>query len=247
MIKTEIIAHRGSKGTHPENTLIAFEEAIRVGSNGIELDVHLTKEGKAVVIHDETVNRTSNGEGLVRDFTLKELKSLDMGSWFDSNVKTCTIPTLQEVVELLNRTQFKGLLNIELKTNKFEYPGIEKKVIEILLEQPNVFSVVYSSFNYETLIRLKQLDSKAEIALLLENVGENKTLLNQTIPMKMWHPSLEWFKSFGITGILNMPVRLWTINSEEDLIYCFDKKVSGIFTDFPENALAIRDKKQFIE
>lgn len=247
MNRTKIIAHRGSKGTHPENTLVAFEEAIRVGSDGIELDIHLTKEGKVVVIHDETVKRTSNGEGLVRDFTLKELKMLDMSSWFDPNYKICTMPTLQEVVDLLNQNQFKGLLNIELKTNIFEYPGIEKKVLDILLKQPNVFSVVYSSFNYETLIRLKQLDNKAEIALLFEKVDENKTLLNQIIPIEMWHPSLEWYKGTHSTGNFKMPVRLWTINSEEDLVYCFDERVSGIFTDFPEKALAIQKEKQFTE
>ncbi|WP_034550382.1 glycerophosphodiester phosphodiesterase [Carnobacterium funditum] len=243
MKKTEIIAHRGSKGTHPENTLIAFEEAIRVGSDGIELDVHLTSDGNVVVIHDETVNRTSNGEGLVRNFSLEELKMLDMGSWFNSNYKMCSIPSLQEVVDLLNQTQFKGLLNIELKTNKYAYKGIEKKVLDILRKQSNAFSVVFSSFNYQSLIRLKKIDEKAEIALLFEDYGENRTLLNQRILVEMWHPSLEWFKSVDLDQTSKVPVRLWTINSEEDLIYCFNKKVTGIFTDFPKKAIAIRNEK----
>ena len=183
MKKTEVIAHRGSKGTHPENTLIAFEEAIRVGSDGIELDVHLTRDKQVVVIHDETLNRTSNGKGLVRDFSLNELKVFNMGSWFDSDYKICAIPTLQEVIELLNRLEFNGLLNIEFKTNKYSYPGIEKKVLDTLFKQPNVFTVVFSSFNYETLIRLKKIDEKAAIALLFEKIGKNKKILNQTIPI----------------------------------------------------------------
>jgi glycerophosphoryl diester phosphodiesterase len=243
MKKTEIIAHRGSKGTHPENTLIAFEEAIRVGSDGIELDVHLTKDNQVVVIHDETLNRTSNGEGLVRDFSLDELKRFDMGSWFDSDYEMCTMPTLQEVIELLNRFGFNGLLNIEFKTNKYSYPGIEKKVLDILRKQPNVFTVVFSSFNYETLIRLKKIDEKAAIALLFEKIGRNKNVLNQTIPIEMWHPSIEWFKKTESDKKCNLSIRLWTINSEEDLIYCFNKKVAGIFTDFPQKALTIRNKK----
>lgn len=243
MKKTEIIAHRGSKGTHPENTLIAFEKAIRVGSDGIELDVHLTKDNQVVVIHDETLNRTSNGKGFVRDFSLNELKLLNMGSWFDSNYKICTMPTLQEVIELLNRLEFNGLLNIEFKTNKYSYPGIEKVVLDILRKQPNRFTVVFSSFNYETLIRLKKIDEKVAIALLFEKNGKNKKVLDQTIPIEMWHPSIEWFKKTELEKKINMPTRLWTINSEEDLMYCFNKKVAGIFTDYPQKALTIRNRK----
>ncbi|WP_414840160.1 tRNA (adenosine(37)-N6)-dimethylallyltransferase MiaA [Carnobacterium sp. TMP28] len=247
MEKTKIIAHRGSKGTHPENTLIAFEEAIRVGSDGIELDVHLTKDGKVVVIHDETVNRTSDGKGLVRDFTLEELKRLDTGSWFDSIYGMCTIPTLKEVVDLLNRYSFKGLLNVEFKTNNYSYPGIEKKVVEILSKQSNFFSIVFSSFNYQTLIRLKKIENKAQIALLFKGTGKNKTVLEQNIPIEMWHTDLAWFKNTYLTEEFEMPIRLWTINNEEDLIYCFDKKVAGIFTDFPEKALTIQQERQRVK
>lgn len=242
MKKTEIIAHRGSKGTHPENTLIAFEEAIQVGSDGIELDVHLTRDGEVVVIHDETIDRTSNGRGLVREFSLKKLKMLDMGSWFDSKFKSCTIPTLQEVIDLLNQAGFNGLLNIELKTNKFDYPGIERKVVEKLSKQANLFSVVFSSFNYQTLIRLNTLDRNLDLALLFEDYEENKTRLDKKNLIKMFHPSLEWFKNNDKKQSLKYPVRLWTINSEEDLVYCFSKKVFGIFTDFPQKAIAIRDE-----
>ncbi|SEK65575.1 tRNA dimethylallyltransferase [Carnobacterium iners] len=244
MEKTKIIAHRGSKGTHPENTLIAFEEAIRVGSDGIELDVHLTKDSKVVVIHDETVNRTSDGKGLVRDFSLEELKRLDMGSWFDSACRICTIPTLQEVVELLNKHSFKGLLNIEFKTNKYPYPSIEKKVLEILSKQSNSFSIVFSSFNYQTLIRLKKIEDKVQIALLFKGTGKNKMMLDQDVPIEMWHSDLKWFKNTYLSEGFKIPIRLWTINNEEDLAYCFDKKVAGIFTDFPEKALTIQKKRQ---
>ena len=79
---TKIFAHRGSKGTHPENTLTSFKEAVRVGSDGIELDVHLTKDGHLVVIHDETVDRTTNGTGEIRNLTLAKIKAMDAGSWF---------------------------------------------------------------------------------------------------------------------------------------------------------------------
>ena len=92
---TKIFAHRGSKGTHPENTLASFKGAVRVGSDGIELDVHLTKDGQLVVIHDETVDRTTNGTGEIRTLTLAEIKEFDAGSWFKSDFAGEKIPTLE--------------------------------------------------------------------------------------------------------------------------------------------------------
>ena len=84
---TDIIAHRGSKGTHPENTCIAFREAVRVGAEGIELDVHLSKDGYLIVMHDETVDRTTDGHGEIQQLTLNELKQLDAGSWFQMCIR----------------------------------------------------------------------------------------------------------------------------------------------------------------
>ncbi|MFQ7237389.1 MAG: glycerophosphodiester phosphodiesterase family protein, partial [Enterococcus hulanensis] len=88
---TVIIAHRGSAGTHPENTLPAFMEAVRTGADGIELDVHLTADQQLVVIHDESVDRTTDGKGLIRELTLEEIKELDAGSWFDEKYQATKI------------------------------------------------------------------------------------------------------------------------------------------------------------
>ena len=103
---TKIIAHRGSRGTRPENTLEAFQEALKVACDGIELDVHLTKDGEVVVIHDETVDRTTSGKGYVKEMTLEQLKKLDSGSWFDPQYSNARIPTLQEVLILLEENRF---------------------------------------------------------------------------------------------------------------------------------------------
>ena len=121
---TKIFAHRGSKGTHPENTLASFKEAVRVGSDGIELDVHLTKDGHLVVIHDETVDRTTNGTGEIRNLTLAEIKAMDAGGWFHNKYAGEKIPTLEEVLLLLTELGFNGQLNIELKTDVIQYKGL---------------------------------------------------------------------------------------------------------------------------
>ena len=104
---TDIIAHRGSKGTHPENTCIAFREAVRVGAEGIELDVHLSKDGYLIVMHDETVDRTTDGHGEIQQLTLNELKQLDAGSWFQKNPSVQCVPTLEDVLNCLVE-QFNG-------------------------------------------------------------------------------------------------------------------------------------------
>ena len=105
---TEIVAHRGSRINRPENTLAAFEEAVRVGADGIELDIHLSKDGEVVVIHDETVDRTTDGCGRISQMTVADLRELDAGAWFDVAFAGQKIPTLLEVFELLEEMGFKG-------------------------------------------------------------------------------------------------------------------------------------------
>jgi len=242
MNQTKIIAHRGSKGTHPENTLEAIEEAIQVGSDGIEIDVHLSLDKEIIVIHDETVDRTTDGKGRVQDLTLMELKKMDAGSWFSPEYTNCRIPTLKEVFYFLAEIDYKGLVNIELKTDHYSYPGIEEKVITFAAEKKWPFTVEYSSFNYQTLIRLKEVDSSCKIALLFENNGENVAFLGSDIPVRMWHPKLSWFKNKSLFETPEIPVRVWTVNKSKDIQYCLSKQVAGIITDYPQKALEIRNK-----
>ncbi|MSE22481.1 glycerophosphodiester phosphodiesterase, partial [Lactobacillus parabuchneri] len=116
-IDTKIIAHRGSKGNRPENTLISFQTAIDDGADGIETDVHFSKDQQFIIMHDETVDRTTNGSGRIVDKNLAEIKHLDAGIRFSEEFKGTAVPTLQEVVELLIKDQFTGIFNLELKTN----------------------------------------------------------------------------------------------------------------------------------
>ena len=112
---TAIWAHRGASAYAPENTLEAIELALRMGADGIELDVHRTRDGKLVVIHDETVDRTSNGSGYVKDMTCAELKKLDFSNGFEK-YRGARIPTLKEVYGMLRSTQ--ALINVEIKCDR---------------------------------------------------------------------------------------------------------------------------------
>lgn len=167
----KIWAHRGCSQKYPENTLLAFEKAIEVPDlTGIELDIQLTKDRQLVVIHDERVDRTTEGVGFVKDYTLSELKKLHI--YADINPSQ-TIPTMEEVFDLTEQRCKEGMkLNIELKTNVFSYPGIEEKIVELVHRRGLQESIIYSSFYTLSLERLRKLDSKAEIGILDNKISE---------------------------------------------------------------------------
>lgn len=167
----KIWAHRGCSQRYPENTLLAFEKAAQIkGLTGIELDIQLTRDGEMVVIHDEKVDRTTDGTGYVRDFTLTELKTLrtDAGK---SRIER--IPSLEEVLDLLEPAMKSGLrLNIELKNSKFPYEGMEQKVVDSVHSRGLQESVIYSSFSALSLEKLHKIDEEAELGILDRKVSD---------------------------------------------------------------------------
>lgn len=164
-------AHRGCSQRYPENTLLAFEKAMEIrGLEGIELDIQLTNDGQMVVIHDERVDRTTEGIGFVKDYTLSQLKRLHI--YADANPSQ-TIPTMEEVFDLAERRLKTGMkLNIELKTSVFPYPGIEEKIIEMAHGRGLQDSVIYSSFYALSLERIRKLDPDARTGVLDMKVSD---------------------------------------------------------------------------
>ena len=237
---TKIFAHRGSKGTHPENTLTSFKEAVRVGSDGIELDVHLTKDGHLVVIHDETVDRTTNGTGEIRTLTLAEIKELDAGSWFHNKYAGEKIPTLEEVLLLLTELGFNGQLNIELKTDVIQYKGLVEKCLALQSAKDWPFAIVYSSFNPYTLVELKEANPSQEIGLLFES-KEWADKGDAMLEKESYHPDLKLL-DWAIEWNRNqLPLRVWTVNEDTDINRCFELLIEAIFTDYPEKALQLKE------
>jgi len=237
---TKIFAHRGSKGTHPENTLASFKEAVRVGSDGIELDVHLTKDGHLVVIHDETVDRTTNATGEIRNLTLAEIKELDAGSWFHNKYAGEKIPTLEEVLLLLTELGFNGQLNIELKTDVIQYEGLVEKCLALQSTKEWPFAIVYSSFNPYTLVELKQANPSQEIGLLFES-KEWADKGDAMLEKESYHPDLKLL-DWAIEWNRNqLPLRVWTVNEDTDINRCFELLIEAIFTDYPEKALQLKE------
>ena len=157
----KIWAHRGCSQNYPENTLLAFEKAAAVKRLvGIELDIQLTKDHQIVVCHDEKVDRTTDGSGYIKDFTLSELKKLKIA-------KEYQIPTMEEVFDLLADKKSQGFkLNIELKNNKIYYDNMEEMILNLANRKGWQKNIVYSSFYTKSLEKIRQLDSEAEIAIL---------------------------------------------------------------------------------
>ena len=244
-IETMVFAHRGSKANRPENTLASFREAVRVKSDGIELDVHLSQDGQLVVIHDEKIERTTNGKGLVRNLSLRELKQFDAGSWFKEEFHGEKIPSLQEVLDLLIELNFMGVLNIEIKTDNYEYPDIEEKLSRLMTSQNFPFSHLYSSFNLHSLRKLSEIEPEVELSYLMGNRLKKveRGLIEDFI--SSIHPRKSYaFKHPGLVADSSKPIRLWTVNSEKEMRAAFHENIAGLITDYPEKAMNIREQIQ---
>jgi glycerophosphoryl diester phosphodiesterase len=229
-----IIAHRGSSQAAPENTLPAISKAIRDGADAIEIDVQLTKDGQVVVIHDEWLTRTTNGKGFVCNSTYSALENLDAGSWYSSSFKGTKIPLLEEVLGLLNETPIQ--LHIELKNNLIPYPGMELKVIELVLKYGLEDQVVLSSFRKDSLTICQQLAPYIRRGLLCWAVTKDIYSENGWDELQLFsiHPHKSFLLSkptfFREIGIQIYP---YVIERMRDIDICLHYEVDGLFTNCP--------------
>lgn len=163
---TKNFAHRGFSGKYPENTLLAFKKAIEAGVDGIEFDVQITKDGELVIIHDETINRTSNGSGCVKDYTYEELLQYDFSAQYAGKFGKMKLPLLSEYFELVKDT--KIISNIELKNSVYDYEDMEQKVYDLINKYNLKDRVIISSFNHESVMRMKKIDQSIKCGFLAD-------------------------------------------------------------------------------
>jgi len=234
----DIFAHRGVSAHYPENTMAAFVAASKLPITGIELDVHLTADRELVVIHDETIDRTSNGSGFVKDYTLQELRAFDYGSWFSSKFDGEAIPTLGDVLELFAGTNHR--INIELKTDVFPYNGIEALVIKEVAAYQMTERVIISSFNHETIQIVAQRAPYIEKAALFAEILVDFSGYTAQIPADAIHVSLPTAFRRSIQEALNEGaiVRVYTVNDVEQAKQLQQLGVQAIFTDDPEKIVS---------
>lgn len=234
-----IFAHRGASAYAPENTLAAFELAVRQKAHAIELDAKLCADGHVVVIHDPSLKRTTGADGLVRQTPLAALRELEAGAHFDISFQGEKIPTLAEVFENVGHKIF---INVELTNYTSPRDNLPEKVCELVQKYGLSDCVLFSSFNPNALIRAHRVLPQVPLGLLTlagTSGALARSLLGRLIPHQALHPELSDATAALIrrTQRSGRRVHVYTVNQRQDMRRLFSQGVDGIFTDDPLLAL----------
>lgn len=234
---SKILAHRGASAYAPENTIPSFELAIEQGADGVELDVHLTKDGELAVIHDERVDRTTDGKGFVKDFSMDELKKLDAKNGMDE-FANARIPTLGEVYGLLART--KMTVNVEIKTDIMEYPHICDKLLVLEDKYRMNGRILYSSFNHYTMMEMLRLRPEARTGLLYMSIMASPWNYAQKQGAAALHPHFITFSKTPDMAVncirRGIDVNIWTVDDPIWIKRLSDLGVTSLITNKPDLA-----------
>jgi glycerophosphoryl diester phosphodiesterase len=211
--------------------MISFKTALEKGADGLETDIQMTKDGELVLIHDETLDRTTNGSGLVMMHTLAELKSLDAGGKFSPAFKSEKIPTLREFLEFVSGRDI--LVNIEIKSGVILYPGIEKKLIDMLHEFGLRDNIVISSFNHYSLVACKEIDAGLKTGILYMAGLYRPWDYAKTVGADALHPLFYSVRPETISGMREsgLFINPFTVDSPGDMKKMIALGVSGIITN----------------
>jgi glycerophosphoryl diester phosphodiesterase len=239
-----IIAHRGASAYAPENTIAAFELAIQQRADVIELDAKLTADEHVVVIHDVTVDRTTNGTGFVHELTLSDLKQLDASHTFNSKFRGETIPTLDEV---FNKIGNRIMINIELSNYRSPFDSLPEKVDQVIKSHGLQDNLLVSSFNLISLRRFHQLKPSIPIGILVKRgllsnlIGSD--LGNILVSYQSYHPEKRLVNQELVNKVHRYGRRIYpfTINSASEMKRLLSLQVDGIFTDDPITARLVID------
>ena len=240
-----VVAHRGFSGAAPENTIAAFKKAIEVDSDMIECDVHLSKDGEVVVIHDDTLKRTTNGNGKVRDLTLRELKRLDAGAWFGAQFSGEKIPALKEVLEL---TRGKIPLQVELKEGDLGQPAMIELVDRSFQEVEKagmLDQVLFSSFNLSAIERIREKNPNLPLALIYNKPWNSPQEITGGNPFPVLSCSGKVLNPANASRARQQGIKVlvWTLNTEEQMEHFLKVGVDGIVTNYPDKLITILKKK----
>ena len=239
---TKVWAHRGASGYRPENTMEAFELAIKQGADGIELDVHTSADGELIVMHDETVDRVTDKTGLIKDMTLAQVKELKVSTDAEPN-GIYRVPTLAEVLDLMRTTDM--MVNIELKNSICFYPGMEEKILKLVKEMHMEDQLIYSSFNHYSLMQLKQLDDHVQTGILFSDGWINPAMYAKNLGINAVHPAvyhLNYPQLMEEVTRAGLNRHVWTANTPEHIQLVKDADAEAVITNYPDRALEIVGK-----
>lgn len=225
------IGHRGAAASAPENTVASFRRAVELGVDGVEFDVQRTRDGALVVIHDETVDRTTDGTGPVADLTLAEIRALDAGSWKGAEFAGARVPTLDEVLDAVPAPLW---LFVELK-DPSRYPGIEREVLAALRSRGVFERSGISSFDHAALARVREADAHLRIGLLYARHPDPVSAARALGALAI-HPPLRGLDADLVRAAhaAGLAVLTWTANEPAEIAAARALGVDGIFSDHPE-------------
>ena len=230
-----VFAHRGYSGKYPENTMLAFREAEKTGADGIELDVQLSKDGELVIIHDETLDRTTTGKGYVKDYTLSELKSFNASVIKGDTFAPEVIPSFEEYCKWVKDTYL--ITNVELKTSIVYYPEIEEKLTEMIKVFKLEDRVIFSSFNHLSIVRMKQLLPDCPVGALVEHDDlQFAGYYCRKYGFEYYHPDSSLFTKENADNChhFGIGINSWTVNDLGTFERLYEWGVEGIFTNYPK-------------
>ncbi|SCH52613.1 Glycerophosphoryl diester phosphodiesterase [uncultured Clostridium sp.] len=227
-------AHCGFSGKYPENTLLAFEKAIEVGVDGMEFDAQLTKDGEVVIIHDETIDRTSDGTGRVCDYTYDELLKYDFSWKYRAQFGKIKLPLLREYFELVKDTNI--ISNIELKNSVYDYEKLEEKVYELIIEYNLKDKVIISSFNHESIIRMKNIDDSIKCGFLSDCWMMEPGKYTKNYNVECYHPSAYYLTKEKVNKIQNegIEVNVWLGKEKVSYKKLIEMGIDSLISDDPD-------------
>lgn len=235
-----IVAHRGFSGRYPENTLLAFQKAIEAGCDGIELDVHATKDGVPIICHDETIDRTTNGSGRLCDFTLAELRQFDAYGGFKGQYPRQVLPTFEEYCALVESLPI--FTNIEIKTDNYYYPQLVEQVLAIIRAHHLEHKVLFSSFNPATILRCKQLEPMIPCGFLCDKPIGNAGAFVRDFGVEYLHPNLDKMTAadYQACAAYGVGINGWTLNNSATPLEELCKlPLIALITNWPDRAKAL--------
>lgn len=235
--KPLIMGHRGYQARYPENTLVSFLAAVEAGAQFVELDVTLTRDQQVVIMHDDTVDRTTDGRGRVSDYDIEALQQLDAGSWFHPRFSGERIPSLDEVLE---KVVPKAHINIEIKSHELTDCAltgqVEQGVIDLVLARGVEKRVLISSFDPEVLKRTRQIDPGIKIALISKLSPPDETVARcLELGTFSYHPHLDYIDRALVEALHKADVHVfpWNINDAGDIRHAFSMGADGLIAKDP--------------
>ena len=231
----------GADAYAPRNTIPAFELAISMGVDGVELDVNRSADDAVVVIHDQTIDNTSNGKGRVDHMTLKQLRQYDYSYKFKDKYKNVTIPTLEEVCQLIKPTNL--FIDVEIKGTSELYKGIEHQLIDIAKRTGMLDRMIFSSFDVKYLINILKIEPSAFCAMIHDKDIEKPWDIVKSIPVKSNHPPFQMVDENYIENCHSRGFKVitWTVDDPLDIRRMLELGVDGIITNRPDVGLHERE------